>query len=124
MSGEVTPDSFLVHKVSSEILKRTISPKTVWYVVDAQTGGVAQQAVPEEKRNASTLSDEEVLELARLGRLVEDHFGLPQDIEWAVDEGLALPESILLLQTRPAKTEVKKKSSTDRIIDLMMRGIS
>jgi pyruvate,water dikinase len=124
VSGEVTPDSFLVHKVSSEILKRTISPKMVWYVADAETGGVAQHAVPEERRNASTLSDEEVLELARLGRLVEDHFGQPQDVEWAVDEGLALPESILLLQTRAAKTEVKKKSSTDRIIDLMMRGIS
>ena len=124
VSGEVTPDSFLVDKVSSGILQRTVSPKKVWYVVDPGTGKVAQQAVPEEKRNAPTLTDAETLELARLGRLVEDHFGLPQDIEWAVDEGLALPESIFLLQTRPAKTEVKKKSSTDKIIDLMMRGIS
>jgi len=124
VSGEVTPDSFLVDKVSSGILQRTVSPKKVWYVVDPETGKVAQQAVPEDKRNAPTLTDEEILELARLGRLVEEHFGLPQDIEWAVDGGLALPESIFLLQTRLAKTEVKKKSSTDKIIDLMMRGIS
>ncbi len=124
VAGEVTPDSFLVDKATSEILTRTISPKTVWYVVDPNTGQVAAQTVPEEKQNISSLNDEEVLELARLGRLVEDHFGVPQDIEWAVDSSLDFPESILLLQTRPITTDVQKKSPTDRIIDLMMRGIS
>lgn len=124
VAGEVTPDSFLVDKATSEILTRTISPKTVWYVVDPKTGQVTPQTVPKDKQNASSLNDEEVLELIRLGGLVEDHFNVPQDIEWAVDSSLDFPESIVLLQTRPITTKVQKKSPTDRIIDLMIRGIS
>jgi pyruvate,water dikinase len=124
VAGEVTPDSFLVVKATSEIVTRTISPKKVWYVVDPKTGQVETQTVPEEKQNVSSLSDEEVLELSRLGGLVEDHFNEPQDIEWAVDLNLDFPESILLLQTRPITSVAEKKSSTDKIIDLMMRGIS
>jgi pyruvate,water dikinase len=123
VAGEVTPDSFLVDKASREILKRTISPKTVWYVPDPKTGYVSSQPVPEDKRNTSSLSDEEILELAALGQLTESHFGVEQDLEWAVDSDLPLPENTLLLQARPVKQKVQKKSPTDKIIDLMMRGV-
>jgi pyruvate,water dikinase len=123
VAGEVTPDSFLVGKASREILKRTISPKTVWYVPDPKTGYVSSQPVPEEKRNKPSVSDEEILELATLGLLTESHFGVEQDVEWAVDSDLPFPENTLLLQTRPVKQKVQKKSPTDKIIDLMMRGV-
>jgi pyruvate,water dikinase len=122
VAGEVTPDSFLVDKTYCQIVSRTISPKTVWYVPDPQTGRVSPQPVPPEMRNVSSLSDAELMELARLAVRTQAHFGPPQDIEWAVDSDLKLPDSCLLLQARPVKHQVKKKSPTDKIIDLMMRG--
>jgi pyruvate,water dikinase len=123
VAGEVTPDSFLVDKASSEIVNRSISVKKVWFTVDPESGKVGFQEVPEDKKNAPTLSDEEVKEIARVGVLVDDHFGGAQDIEWAVDANGALPESIMILQTRPAKHVAEKKNPTDRIIDLMLRGL-
>ncbi len=56
-----------------------------------------------------------------MGALIEEHFGAPQDIEWAVDANGAVPESIMFLQTRPAKNIVEKKSATDRLLDFMTR---
>lgn len=123
VAGEVTPDSFLVDKASREILKRTISLKTVWYVPDPKTGHVSSQPVPEEKRNRPSVTDEEILELVGIGLLTEKHFGVEQDVEWALDADLPFPENALLLQTRPVKQKVQKKSATDKIIDLMTRGV-
>jgi len=123
VAGEVTPDSFLVDKATGELVRRTVSPKTKWFVLDPSTGNVAMQAVPEDKRDEPCVSDAEVREIARVGALIEDHFGGGQDIEWAVDANAALPESIMFLQTRPAKHLMEKKSSTDRIIDFMLRGM-
>jgi pyruvate, water dikinase len=46
------------------------------------------------------LTDEEVIELAKAGKKMEQHYGRPQDIEWAIDKDLNLPESIFFVQTR------------------------
>jgi pyruvate,water dikinase len=122
VAGEVTPDSFLIDKNTREIIKRSVSPKKVWYVPDPKTGQVAPQPLPPEMHNLSSLTDEEMQELAGLALLTQDHFGVAQDLEWAVDSDLQLPHSVLLLQARPVKHQTKKKSPTDKIIDLMMRG--
>jgi pyruvate,water dikinase len=121
VSGEVTPDSFLVSKGDSEILVRSISEKMTWFAPDPTTGKVGFLEVPEDKKNASTLTDDEVREVAWVGRLVEEHFGSPQDIEWAVDVNGTVPDSVMLLQTRAAKNIVEKKSATDRLLDFMIR---
>jgi pyruvate,water dikinase len=121
VAGEVTPDSFLVSKADLEILSRSISQKKIWFTLDPATGKVGFGEVPEEKRNVPTLADDEVREIARVGALIETHFGAAQDIEWAVDAKGAVPESIMFLQTRPAKNIVQKKSATDRLLDFMTR---
>ncbi len=123
VAGEVTPDSFLVEKVSSEIVKRSICLKKTWFALDPTTGKPSFQEVPEDKKNAATLTDAEVQEIARVGVRIEGHFGGAQDIEWAVDANSCLPESVILLQTRPAKHVAEKKNPTDRIIDFMLRGL-
>jgi pyruvate,water dikinase len=121
VAGEVTPDSFLVAKADSEILNRSISQKKIWFTLDRATGKVGFQEVPQDKKDAPTLTDDEVREIARVGALIEAHFGAPQDIEWAVDANGSVPESIMFLQTRPAKNIVEKKSATDRLLDFMTR---
>jgi rifampicin phosphotransferase len=58
--------------------------------------GTAERPVAEERRRAAVLRDAEATELARLGQQVEDHFGVPQDIEWA-----RTADGFVLLQARP-----------------------
>jgi pyruvate, water dikinase len=96
VSGEVTPDRFVIGKITGQISVRDISDKRI-QAVPAESGGIKQVATPEELRRAPSISDEELSALAEIGRRVERHYGRPQDIEWALDRS----GGILLLQSRP-----------------------
>jgi pyruvate,water dikinase len=121
VGGEVTPDSFLVAKTGPQILTRNINEKKTWFTLDSETGRPAYMPVPEDKKKAPALRDEELEEIARVGISIEEHFGGPQDIEWAIDAHGTLPNSVMFLQTRPAKHIAEKKSPVDRALDFMMR---
>jgi pyruvate,water dikinase len=77
VAGEVTPDSFTVSKVTAEISGRRLAP--------------------EPRLGRPCLTDDEARALAQVARRVEDHFGTPQDIEWALLDD----DRIMLLQSRP-----------------------
>ncbi len=102
VSGEVTPDRFVVNKVTGEINKRDISDKAVEHTADPSGSGVREQAVDDKRRRAPCLSDESITELWQIARSVERHYAAPQDIEWAIcrdpDTG---EQKIKLLQSRP-----------------------
>jgi len=100
VSGEVTPDNFLVDRVLGEITSRTISPKTAEYRVRLDGRGVELVPVPESRRTAPSLGDGEVKVIAQLAQHVEAHYGCPQDLEWALDDSLPPDENIVLLQSR------------------------
>jgi pyruvate,water dikinase len=57
--------------------------------------------VPIEKQEQQCLSDEEILKLAELARQIEQHYGKPQDIEWAIDGDLPFPDNVFIVQSRP-----------------------
>lgn len=97
VGGEVTPDRWVVSKITGEISMRGVSPKLVHHRPVA-SGGVESAPVPEDLRDAACLSDEELQTLRGLARRVERHYGCAQDIEWAVDRHTG---QILLLQSRP-----------------------
>ena len=109
MSGSVTPDRFVVDKVTMEIVERTISPKLHWIVYDSAKGGVIHGEVPEELRDKPSLRDEEIIRLAEIGKRIEKHYGAPQDIEWAIDKDLPFPENIFITQSRPETVWSRKK---------------
>lgn len=98
VSGEVTPDSFVVSKVTGEILRRTVSVKERMHRPDPSNSGTVTAAVPAHLRARACLTEDEIRSLARLATEVERHYGAPQDIEWAVEEGTG---TVLLLQSRP-----------------------
>jgi pyruvate,water dikinase len=102
VSGEVTPDNFLVDKVMGTITGRTISAKTLEYRL---TGGdtVIAVAVEPERQSIPCLADDEIAAVARLARRAEKHYRCPQDVEWAIDgTGLKGAErEVVLLQSRP-----------------------
>jgi len=56
------------------------------------------------------LTDEEVLELAKLGKRVHEHYGRAQDIEWAIDADLKFPDSVFLVQSRPETVWSSRKA--------------
>ncbi|HME40659.1 MAG TPA: PEP/pyruvate-binding domain-containing protein [Steroidobacteraceae bacterium] len=97
VGGEVTPDRWVVAKVTGEISVRVISDKAIHHA-QSPAGGVEELPVEESLRREPCLSDEELLALRAVGRQVERHYGRPQDIEWAIDRRT---QKILLLQSRP-----------------------
>ncbi|MCX5814319.1 MAG: PEP/pyruvate-binding domain-containing protein [Proteobacteria bacterium] len=103
VSGSVTPDEWMVDKVVLEINKRTVVPKPQMYVVVSAGGReeVAMCEVPPDRQCIPCLSDEEIIELARISKEIERHYGTPQDIEWAVDAERVFPDNIFILQARP-----------------------
>lgn len=96
VSGEVTPDRFVVGKITGEISVREIRDKHQRHVPDPQ-GGVLEQPTPVELREAPCLSDGDIQLLRDAARRIERHYGRPQDIEWALDQQGALR----ILQSRP-----------------------
>lgn len=117
VSGAVTPDHFEVDKNTFNILTKQVVHKTVEYIRDPKTGKTIHAEVPPERQDAPSLSDEEVVELAKIAKRIEEHYGTPQDIEFAVDRDLPFPENLFIVQSRPEtvwslkEAEVKAEGS-------------
>ena len=117
VSGDVTPDSFVVSKVTGEVT-RTVATKTRWHRPDPSGYGVVETDVPAELQDLPAISDEEIAELVATARRVEAHYGSPQDIEWAVDDA----GEVFLLQSRPEtvwaeKDRIRKAAPAARPFD-------
>jgi len=108
---------YVLDKESLEIVDTRLGSKK--RCITCQEIGVAEVETSPDQCNAFCLSDQEVKEIGRLGKLLEAHFGAPQDTEWAVDPDLQCPESVILLQTR-AEVIAEQKKPVDRILDLML----
>jgi pyruvate,water dikinase len=102
VSGEVTPDRFVVNKVTGEINKRDISTKTVEHIADPSGSGVLEQAITDERREAPCMTEESIRQLWQIARIVEQHYSSPQDIEWAIcHDRETTDQTVYLLQSRP-----------------------
>ncbi len=81
VSGRVTPDHLIVAKADGRVIERTTADKAVRTI---RTGeGTREDPVPAHLRNALVLSDADAATLASLVARIEEHYGRPQDIEWA-----------------------------------------
>jgi phosphohistidine swiveling domain-containing protein len=94
VSGAVTTDDVVVDAATGRVEQRRTADKDVMTVYDET--GTREQPVPEEKRRAPVLDDAAAAALAREGRAIAKHFGVPQDIEWAQAAG-----DFFILQARP-----------------------
>eukprot|EP00105_Crassostrea_gigas_P014268 XP_011430871.1 PREDICTED: uncharacterized protein LOC105330699 [Crassostrea gigas] len=111
VSGEVTPDNFLVDKVLREVVKREISDKAIEYrLTDA--GTVEKLEVEAGRRNSSSVTDLDLISVAILARRAEKHYGCPQDVEWAIDRHLPDGENVVMLQSRPETVWSQKKTGS------------
>jgi pyruvate,water dikinase len=114
VSGSVTPDNFLVDKVIGEITRRTISPKAIEHVLGPDDQ-VMEREVEPERRDAPSLSDDEIRAVAKLARRAEKHYGCPQDVEWALDPNRPEDDNIVLLQSRPETVWSRKARVADEV---------
>jgi len=98
VDGRVTPDSFVLDKVKKSIVERKLGKKetSVWLAAD---GGTYLQ--PAENRGRLCLNDPELLALGEVISQVEQIYGQPMDIEWAMAD-----DQLYLLQARPITTYV------------------
>lgn len=118
VSGEVTPDTFLVEKDTGEV-QSTISKKT--HMVGYSSTGTCVMGVPEDLVDKACLDAPELEEIVRVAKDVEAHFGVPQDMEWVFDKDMPFPENLFWVQTRPAKFSKKKEKDAEYIAELMTR---
>lgn len=93
VSGEITPDQYLVDKTSLSILAKKIVAQH-W-----QLSRSGKLSISKAFRGKQKLSDSEIIKLAELGRKVETHYNFPQDMEWAFQGG-----KLWLVQARPVTT--------------------
>jgi pyruvate,water dikinase len=109
VSGDVTPDHYVVDKKSLKIIEKQIK-KQEWKLVKkagahGKTDNIKIDLTPEEQAKQK-IGDEDIVFLAKIGQTLEKHYDFPQDVEWAKEDG-----EIYIVQTRPVTTIAKGKEA-------------
>ncbi|MFW5900453.1 MAG: pyruvate, water dikinase [Halodesulfurarchaeum sp.] len=99
VSGSVSPDNYHIDRTSGELEQVTIAEKKLEMARDPDTGETVTNQLDDDRRTARVLSDAEIDELVTMGERVEEHYGTPQDVEWAIKDG-----TVYMLQSRPITT--------------------
>jgi len=106
VGGQVAPDHYAVDKKSLDVVERTPGHKDFMLVRDEEAGENVRVDLAEEKASALVLNDAEIRALAELGIKDEEHYGAPQDAEWAIEGG-----TIYFVQTRPVTTLAERANA-------------
>lgn len=96
VSGLVSADNYQV--LNGEIVDKRIAAKKL-AIYGRKEGGTETIQLDPDQQKTQTLSDEHILQLARIGRQIEEHFGCPQDIEWCLAD-----DTFYIVQSRPITT--------------------
>jgi pyruvate,water dikinase len=101
VGGEVSPDDYLVSKVTREVVRERIEHKHVEYVPDPDGHGTVEVEVEAARQDKPCLDHDALAALVDLARRVERYFGCHQDIEWAIARATQPPEGLFVVQSRP-----------------------
>jgi pyruvate, water dikinase len=109
VQGSATPDHFEVDKEKWTIRRKEISTQTKMLT---KTNGITKIIpVPKTKQTEQKVDDSVILKVAKIGKQLEDHYGRPQDVEWAYENG-----RIYIVQTRPITTVDAVAAKSDQSI--------
>jgi pyruvate,water dikinase len=109
VSGMVSPDTYVIDRRTRKI-NVIIATKNVMILKDPNTGETVKKDVPDDLRNKRVLNDEEIYATLDLGEIVEDHYNMPQDVEWGIEKG-----EVYMLQSRPITTI--RKEGGEKILE-------
>ncbi len=102
VSGDVTPDHYVIDKQSVKIVEKQIKKQEWKLVKKAGAHGKADNTkinLTQEEQARQKITDAEIIQLAKIGLTLEKHYNFPQDVEWATEDG-----TIYIVQTRPITT--------------------
>ena len=105
VSGQITPDSYVVEKSSLSIIDSNVNGQEKKFV-KSKHGDNEWIGIPKDEQEKQKLSGKEIIDLSRLVINIENHYGIPQDIEWAVEKG-----EFYITQSRPITTLSSEKVS-------------
>ncbi|MFD2043436.1 phosphoenolpyruvate synthase [Ornithinibacillus salinisoli] len=106
VSGLVSADCYKVKK--NKIVDKMIAAKKL-AIYGRKEGGTETHEIAPDQQKAQTLTDQQILQLARIGKQVEAHFGYPQDIEWCLVE-----DTFYIVQSRPITTLFPTPKTNDQ----------
>jgi len=116
VSGALTPDHYEYDRVRRKLIKVQVAEKK--FMLTRRNGKTIKVELGERGKER-VLNDEEIEELVKLGEIIEDHYGYPQDVEWAIERG-----KIYIVQSRPVTTirgEVKEKEMEEG--EILVKGL-
>ena len=121
VSGSVSPDKYVFDQRTEKVIDTLISNKKVEIISDGDHGTKLVDVAPA-RQDAQVLSDAEVAKLGMYGKIAENHYGIPQDVEWGIVKG-----TIYILQSRPittigAKKENKSMSGPKSEAKILLKG--
>ncbi len=111
VSGEVTPDQYIVDKESKEIKSKHLAKQTWQMTLE---GNMPISRAYQEKQK---LSDKFIVELAKIGLKIEEHYGHPQDIEWGMEK-----KKLYIVQSRPVTTLKASTKTEETVVDSTKSG--
>lgn len=120
VSGSVNPDHFEANAQTLEITGRSIAHKD-FMDIRGPEGGVVRRDLVDGEADLPSITDEQARDLALIGRRIQEHYGSPQDIEWAIQDG-----SIYIVQTRPV-TAIGRREPTAQLAgerEVLVRGLA
>lgn len=116
VGGLVTPDTYVYDRVKRRIEDVKVAEKK--FMIVRRNGN--ERIELGEKGKERVLSDEEIKKLVDLGELIEEHYGKPQDVEWAIEGG-----EIYIVQSRPITTikGVSEKEEVAEVGKILLKGL-
>jgi pyruvate, water dikinase len=127
VSGDLTPDQYTIDKESLAILDKKVV-KQEWQLTRNLEAAVtdldANVKVPitAKKREVQKLSDDDIISLAKIGKTLENHYGTPQDVEWARED-----KKLYIVQTRPVTTlnQTQNASTVQEVkAEVLLSGVA
>lgn len=119
VQGKITPDQYIVDKNTWKIISENHVSQDVQLIKSQNE--TKEVIVPKSKQKRSKINDQMAIKIAKIGQKLNNHYGKPQDIEFAIDRG-----KLYIVQTRPITTIVSnqkvlddKKQSIDKTPDLV-----
>ncbi len=106
VSGDVTPDHYVVEKKSMKIAEKEVK-KQEWQLIKNDAGENVKINLTKAEQAKQKVTDKDILIVAMIGKQLEDHYGHPQDVEWAKEN-----DTIYIVQTRPVTTVGKMAEAT------------
>ncbi len=118
VSGSVTPDTYIYDRRSKKLIDVKIGEKK--FMIVRKDGENTKVELDEKTMKKRVLSDQEIEKLVSIGELIEEHYGKPQDVEWAIEK-----DKIFIVQSRPVTTIQEKKEEVEEELEgeILIKGL-